>query len=105
MEKKKWLLTEDPAIIFEDTAVGRMKKAVWDMTEEQLDAELAAYGPVTLQDAFTRGGVAVKRIRVGSFTRAQDAQKALDQISQAFDRVVRKDVRYRFVIDLASAKA
>ncbi len=44
MEKKKWLLTEDPAIIFEDTAVGRMKKEVWDMTEEQLDKELEAYG-------------------------------------------------------------
>ncbi len=28
-----------------------------------------------------------------------------DQINQAFDRVVKKDVRYRFVIDLASAKA
>jgi uncharacterized zinc-type alcohol dehydrogenase-like protein len=28
-----------------------------------------------------------------------------DQVNQAFDRVVRKDVRYRFVIDLASAKA
>jgi len=53
---------------------------------QRLSAELAAYGPVTLQDAFTRGGVAVKRIRVGSFTRAQDAQKALDQISQAFTK-------------------
>ena len=28
-----------------------------------------------------------------------------DQVSQAFDRVVRKDVRYRFVIDLSSGKA
>lgn len=28
-----------------------------------------------------------------------------DQINQAFDRVVKKDVRHRFVIDLASAKA
>ena len=28
-----------------------------------------------------------------------------DQVSQAFNRVVRKDVRYRFVIDLTSAKA
>ena len=28
-----------------------------------------------------------------------------DQVNQAFDRVVRKDVRYRFVIDLATAKA
>ena len=28
-----------------------------------------------------------------------------DQINQAFDRVLKKDVRYRFVIDFASAKA
>jgi uncharacterized zinc-type alcohol dehydrogenase-like protein len=27
-----------------------------------------------------------------------------DQINQAFDRVVNKDVRYRFVIDMASLK-
>ncbi len=51
---------------------------------QRLSAELAPYGPVTLQDAFTRGGIAVKRVRVGNFTRAQDAQKALDQITQAF---------------------
>ena len=43
-DKKKWLTTDNPAIIFEDTAVGRMKKEVWDMTEEQLDAVLADYG-------------------------------------------------------------
>ena len=28
-----------------------------------------------------------------------------DQINQAFDRVVNKDIRYRFVVDIASAKA
>ena len=27
-----------------------------------------------------------------------------DQINQAYDRVVKKDVRYRFVIDMASLK-
>jgi uncharacterized zinc-type alcohol dehydrogenase-like protein len=28
-----------------------------------------------------------------------------DQIAQAFERVVKKDVRYRFVMDIASSKA
>lgn len=41
---KKWITTENPAIIFEDNAVGRMKKEVWDMTEEQLDKVLEEYG-------------------------------------------------------------
>jgi len=27
-----------------------------------------------------------------------------DQINEAFDRVVKKDVRYRFVVDMASIK-
>ncbi len=50
----------------------------------RLSADLARFGPVTTQDAFTRGGAAVKRVRVGAYTRIQDAQRALDQISQAF---------------------
>jgi D-arabinose 1-dehydrogenase-like Zn-dependent alcohol dehydrogenase len=28
-----------------------------------------------------------------------------DQIDQAFERVVKKDIRYRFVVDFASSKA
>jgi creatinine amidohydrolase len=36
--------TELPDLFFEDNAVGRLKKEVWDMTEEQLDAVLAEYG-------------------------------------------------------------
>ena len=43
MEKKKWLTTDNPAIVFEDNSVGRMKKEVWDMTEEQLDEVLKEY--------------------------------------------------------------
>ncbi len=43
MEKKKWLTTDNPAIVFEDNSVGRMKKEVWDMTEEQLDEVLREY--------------------------------------------------------------
>jgi creatinine amidohydrolase/Fe(II)-dependent formamide hydrolase-like protein len=43
-EKKKWLLTDDPAIIFEDTAVGRLKKEIWDASEKEIDAILNEYG-------------------------------------------------------------
>lgn len=50
----------------------------------RLSADLARFGPVTTRDALTRGGLAVKRVRVGAYTRLQDAQKALDQITQAF---------------------
>jgi hypothetical protein len=41
---KKWISTNNPAILFEDNEVGRMKKEVWDMTEKQLDAVLEEYG-------------------------------------------------------------
>ncbi len=44
MERKKWLTTEFPEIIFEDNAVGQLKKEVWDASEEELDAMLAEYG-------------------------------------------------------------
>jgi len=41
---KKWLLTDNPAIIFEDNAVGRLKKQLWDATEEEIEAILDEYG-------------------------------------------------------------
>ncbi len=42
--EKKWLLTEDPAILFEaDTAVGQLKKEIWDASEEEIDKILEAY--------------------------------------------------------------
>lgn len=44
MEKdKKWLLTDNPAIIFEDNEVGRLKKQIWDASEEEIDAILKEY--------------------------------------------------------------
>lgn len=43
-DTKKWLFTDNPAIIFEDNTVGRMKKEIWDMTENELDALLKEYG-------------------------------------------------------------
>jgi len=39
-----WLTTENPAIIFEDTEVGRLKKKIWDASEEEIDTILADYG-------------------------------------------------------------
>lgn len=42
--EKKWIKTEDPNILFEDNEVGRLKKEVWDMTEDQLDEVLLEYG-------------------------------------------------------------
>ncbi len=45
MKKKEWLLTDDPNIMFEgDNEVGRLKKAVWDMSDEELDQVLEEYG-------------------------------------------------------------
>ncbi len=43
--EKKWLFTEDPNVMFEaDTAVGRLKKEIWDASEEEIDNILEEYG-------------------------------------------------------------
>ncbi|UCF10096.1 MAG: creatininase family protein [Candidatus Bipolaricaulota bacterium] len=39
-----WITTEHPAILFEDTEVGRLKKRIWDASPEEIDAILEAYG-------------------------------------------------------------
>jgi creatinine amidohydrolase len=36
--------TNHPNVSFEDSDVGRMKKEIWDMTDEQVDAALKEYG-------------------------------------------------------------
>jgi rare lipoprotein A len=52
---------------------------------ERLSRDLEeAFGPVTLQSGRTRDGREVKRVRVGSFTRLEDAQKAADEIAKRF---------------------
>ena len=38
-----WITTENPAIKFENTAVGRLKKQVWDASEQEVDAILKDY--------------------------------------------------------------
>ena len=39
-----WLATSQPDLYFENTAVGRIKKEVWEADEAKLDAILAEYG-------------------------------------------------------------
>jgi creatinine amidohydrolase/Fe(II)-dependent formamide hydrolase-like protein len=43
MKEQIWIKTENPAILFENTSVGRMKKEIWDATEEKIDKILAEY--------------------------------------------------------------
>ena len=40
MEKKKWLTTEYPEILFENNSVGILKKEIWDASESEIDAIL-----------------------------------------------------------------
>jgi len=39
-----WLPTNQPDLFFEDNTVGRMKKEVWDASDEEIDTTLAEYG-------------------------------------------------------------
>lgn len=40
---KVWLTTDNPAIIFEDNTVGRLKKELWEASEEDIDKILKDY--------------------------------------------------------------
>jgi creatinine amidohydrolase/Fe(II)-dependent formamide hydrolase-like protein len=44
MAENQWITTERPDVIFENTSVGRMKKEIWDMSDEQIDQLLEEYG-------------------------------------------------------------
>jgi creatinine amidohydrolase/Fe(II)-dependent formamide hydrolase-like protein len=39
----KWFTTDNPLVFFEDTSVGRVKKEVWDASEQEIDKVLAEY--------------------------------------------------------------
>jgi len=39
-----WLTTENPAIMFENTSVGKLKKEVWDASDGEIDSILREYG-------------------------------------------------------------
>jgi len=57
---------------------------------ERLSQEMEGhFGPVTLQDAASRDGLAVKRVRVGSFSRLEEAQRTAEKVAKFFrDRKV-----------------
>ncbi len=38
-----WIRTDHPAVVFEDTEVGRLKKKIWDASEEEVEAILKEY--------------------------------------------------------------
>ncbi len=40
----KWLTTNRPDLYFEDTSVGRLKKKIWEASQEEIDKILADYG-------------------------------------------------------------
>ena len=44
MASRKYSTTEYPSIFFEDSKVGRMKKRLWDASEEEILAILDDYG-------------------------------------------------------------
>ena len=55
MAEEKLFATESPLVVFEDNAVGRIKKEVWDASDAQIDAILAEYGvPAPLE--WTKAG-------------------------------------------------
>ncbi|MCD6289774.1 MAG: creatininase family protein [Anaerolineae bacterium] len=39
-----WLATDQPDLFFEDNTVGRLKKEIWEASDEEIDAVLAEYG-------------------------------------------------------------
>jgi rare lipoprotein A len=55
------------------------------VTIAPLSQELqSALGPVNLSEAHTLGGVTVKRVRVGTFAKVEDAQKAAEDLARLF---------------------
>ncbi len=41
---KGWLASDNPTVIFEDNAIGRMKKELWEASDEEIEAVLKEYG-------------------------------------------------------------
>ena len=44
MPEPKWITTECPEVVFENTNVGQLKKAIWDASEEEIEMILEDYG-------------------------------------------------------------
>jgi len=43
-KEPQYLTTDQPGVVFENTAVGRLKKEIWEASDEEIDAILAEYG-------------------------------------------------------------
>jgi creatinine amidohydrolase len=52
---KKWLTTDYPEVIFEDNAVGRLKKQLWDATDTEIQQILDDYGIPSASELGTGG--------------------------------------------------
>ena len=75
--------TLDPASSQADSFVVQVASLSDPQNIEALTKELEnTFGVVTLQSAVSRSGLAVKRVRVGSYTTRQDAEQAAEQIAK-----------------------
>lgn len=75
--------TLDPAANQADPFVVQVASLSDPNNIESLTRELEnTFGIVTLQNAVTRSGLSVKRVRVGSYTTRQDAEQAAEQIAK-----------------------
>lgn len=73
----------DPAVDQADPFVVQVAALTDPKNIETLTRELEnTFGVVTLKTATTRGGVAVKRVRVGSYTSRQDAEQAAERLAK-----------------------
>ncbi len=58
-----WIPTEHPAVVFEDTEVGRLKKKIWDATEPEIEAILAEYDIPSLPELGKAGSYIQTTVR------------------------------------------
>lgn len=73
----------DPALDRKDPFVVQVAALSDPKNIQSLTKELeSTFGGVTLQNATTRGGLAIKRVRVGSYTSRQEAEQAAEQIAR-----------------------
>ena len=75
----------DPALALGDPYTIQVAALADVANVTRLSKELqSAIGPVNLQEAQAKGGVTVKRVRVGTYAKLDDAQKAVEQIAKLF---------------------
>jgi creatinine amidohydrolase len=62
-QSSMWITTENPAIVFEDTDVGRMKKQIWDASEDDIARILAEYKVPSAPELGTPGSYIQTTVR------------------------------------------